>query len=268
MKDVKETYNAEKGKINASMFNYNEDFKNHIRRISMLRQEVDECKNQKKNLQNEVNALTKKQNALIEENNFDDAMKLEEEIKQRTAELNSVDLSIQQKTEDELAKLKWNLIQLIKDNIDHLNNYMANFPDLTPYVNEAKANLEEEEKKAMLSINNDISSQEKKTEEKDIAYKESIENLNKADEEFKVKFEEETKDLTSEIKDLDDKKNNLLDEIEEIKRKLQEKENELQDVNNEIDSKENEKEEIKKKYENDEEYMKHRKQKDKDNENN
>ena len=256
LKDVKETYNAEKGKINASMFNYNEDFKNHIRRISMLRQEVDECKNQKKNLQNEVNVLTKKKNALIEENNFDDAMKLEEEIKQRTAELNSVDLSIQQKTEDELAKLKWNLIQLIKDNIDHLNNYMANFPDLTPYVNEAKANLEEEEKKAMLSINNDISSQEKKTEEKDIAYKESIENLNKADEEFKVKFEEETKDLTSEIKDLDDKKNNLLDEIEEIKRKLQEKENELQDVNNEIDSKENEKEEIKKKYENDEEYMK------------
>ena len=256
LKDVKETYSAEKGKINANMFNYNEDFKNHIRRISLLRQEVDSCKIQKENLQQEVNELTKKQNALIEENNFDDAMKVEEEIKQRTAELNSVDLSIQQKTEDELAKLKWNLIQLIKDNIDHLNNYMANFPDLTPYANEAKANLEEEEKKAMLSINNDISSQEKKTEEKDIAYKESIENLNKADEDFKLKFEEETKDLTNEIKALDDKKKNLLDEIEEIKKKLQEKENELQEVNNEIDSKEGEKEEIKKKYETDEEYMK------------
>ena len=35
-------------KSNEGNYAINEDFKNHIRRISMLRQEVDECKNQKK----------------------------------------------------------------------------------------------------------------------------------------------------------------------------------------------------------------------------
>lgn len=255
LKDIKELYHHEKDKYNSSLFNYNEDFKNFIRKISVIRNDIATYNHSKESLQKEISMLTKKQNDLIEDNNFDDAMKIEEEIKKRTIELKSVDLSIQQKNENELAKLKWNLIELIKQKNQHLDDYVKNFPNITPNANEAKIHLIAESKQSAASIEKDITLSEKKTEEANNEYQLSLENLKKAEEEFLKKFEEETLGLTNEINELDNQKNSLLKTIEEIEQQLLAKKHELNEVNLRIQDKSNEKEEIRKKYENEDDYV-------------
>jgi len=118
------------------MFNYNEDFKNFIRKYSEIRKELKELDEEIKNKKEEADNLVKSQNEQIENNNFDMAEKIEEEIKIANDKINELKLLIRQKNENELEKVKLNLIQLTKEKNDFYDSYLIIFEPLIKKADE------------------------------------------------------------------------------------------------------------------------------------
>ena len=122
------------------MFNYNEDFKNFIRKYTLIRKELNELDIQIKNKREEANNLINNQNVQIENNNFDMAEKIEEDIKANNDKIEELKTLIRQKNENELETVKLNLIQLIREKNDFYDSYLIIFE---PLIDKADASLDQ-----------------------------------------------------------------------------------------------------------------------------
>ena len=117
-------------KYNSNMFDYNQNFKNFVRKISLIRSEIAELKNNKKQLNEDLKNLTKMQNDLAESNKFDEAIKVEEEIDKKNQDKKNIELLIKEKNEKELNEAKILIVDLMREKTDFYDSYLISFPML------------------------------------------------------------------------------------------------------------------------------------------
>ena len=141
-----------------------------------------------KNKKEEADNLIKNQNEQIEKNNFDMAEKIEEEIKIANDKINELKLLIRQKNENELEKVKLNLIQLTKEKNEFYESYLIIFEPLIKKADESLIEKEKEKKEELNKIKEDINKIEIKTAEE--TYTETVKNFEEIEKKVNEKFEE------------------------------------------------------------------------------
>ena len=235
MQNILNLYGIKMKEYHMKMFNYNEDFKNFIRKLTQIRNELNDLDKDVKNEKEKVNNLIKNQNDQIENNNFDMAEKIEEEIKTANNRIEELKVLIRQKNENELAQIKLNLIQLIKDKNDFYDSYLILFIPLLDNAGESLEEAKKEKVEGLKSIQEDINKVEK--DKKENIYKEAVKNFEEIENKINIDFEEEAKDITENINELNNKSKDVHNEIEELKKKIIEKEKELIEIYNDIEKK-------------------------------
>ena len=253
LQNILNLYKFKIQEYHGKMFNYNEDFKNFIRKLTQIRNELNDLDKDVKNEKEKVNNLIKNQNDQIENNNFDMAEKIEEEIKTANNKIEELKVLIRQKNENDLAQIKLNLIQLIKDKNDFYDSYLILFIPLLDNAGESLEEAKQEKIEGLKSIQEEINKVEKDKIEN--IYKEAVKNFEEIENKINIDFEEEAKDITENINELNNKSKDIQNEIEELKNKIKEKEKELIEINNDIEKKKEEKNIIKLKYEKNEEFQ-------------
>ena len=236
-------YNIKMQEYHGKMFNYNEDFKNFIRKYTLIRKELNELDTQIKNKREEANNLINNQNVQIENNNFDMAEKIEEDIKANNDKIEELKTLIRQKNENELETVKLNLIQLIREKNDFYDSYLIIFEPLIDKADASLDQLKKEKDEELIKIKEEMNKIEvNKIKE---IYNESVKNFKIIEKEINDKFEDETKDITENISKLNDKFKETENELEELKLKIKKKEEELSEIKNEIEIKNKEKQLLK-----------------------
>lgn len=232
------------------------DFKHLFNQLVSIKQEISLETNKKTQLEESIIKLTEKQNSLIEKNNFEEAIKVEEEIKTTTEIIKQTTAVIRLKTETDLHSLKVKMTELFKARIDQFFHYIDSLAQIQTESTEAIYALNETEKVAMENLIKSIEVKTKETDDLHLEYQESLLQIERTEGTYEKLFQEETKELTESMNDLNIQHDNLQNEIKELRRLLEEKEELLQSLSKQIDDCSNEKTAIKAKYITEESYIK------------
>ena len=255
LSDIKTLYTTEKSTYFSKTFDYIEDFKNFIRNINRIRTEITTLTTKQTTLQSTITTLQQKQNTLIEENDFDSAMKLEDNLNTLSSEIKSLSLTIQHKTESDFLNLYRSLPSFLTQRNNHYSLYLSLFPQIPPLAKDAKRLLQEEAIATYVAIEEDIASSERIANEIKAEYTLSTNTLNEMEEKITQQFTDETKDMDNEIETLNNERICILEEIETIKEQLRIKKEKLNEIDNTINTINTNKDNIRLKYKNNETYI-------------
>lgn len=255
LSDIKNLYTTEKSTYFSKTFDYIEDFKNFIRNINRIRTEITTLTTKQTTLQSTITSLQQKQNSLIEENDFDSAMKLEDNLNTLSSEIKSLSLTIQHKTESDFLNLYRSLPSFLTQRNNHYSLYLSLFPQIPPLAKDASRLLQEEAIATYVAIEEDIASSERIANEIKDEYTLSTNTLNEMEEQITQQFTDETKDMDNEIETLNNERICILEEIETIKEQLRIKNEKLNEIDNTINTINTNKDNIRLKYKNNETYI-------------
>ena len=142
------------------------------------------------------------------------AEKIEEEIKTANNKIEELKVLIRQKNENDLAQIKLNLIQLIKDKNDFYDSYLILFIPLLDNAGESLEEAKQEKVEGLKSIQEEINKVEKDKIEN--IYKEAVKNFEEIENKINIDFEEEAKDITENINELNDLDKDVKNEKEKV----------------------------------------------------
>lgn len=247
-------FEKETKQTNIFLFNQIEDYKLIIKKINQIRTEVQKDKETKESITQLITELTSKQNQLIEINNFDEAIKVEEEIKENINKIKVIDYSIRIQTETNLNKLNLEIMDLFKTIVTQLNNQVDKISLLLDDTIAEKETLNQTEKRKLDELSAKIDQKTIDTNKLHIVLQSSIRQVNNEEKFFNKQIENEAGHLLKLKEDLKNQKDTVEKEIEELRKQLEAAKASLHSIEQEMESNEMELEKIKLKYEMDESY--------------
>lgn len=247
-------FEKETNQTNIILFNQIEEYRLIISQINQIRSQVQKDKESKKLITQYITKLTNKQNQLIEANNFDEAIKVEEEIKGNINKMKVFDYSIQMQTETHLNKFNLEIINLFEAIVSQLTDQVNKIALLLDEILTAKDALNQSESKKLEELSTKIEQKTIDTNKLNIVLQSSIRQVQTEEKFFNKQIEQEAGHLLQIKDDLSSQKSIAEKEIEKLEKQLEAAKASLASIEEKIQSNDIELDKVKSKYEMDESY--------------